>query len=81
MRAQDIMLGVNQFLAVISDLESDVPKIANWFTHLFLFPLFNTKEKSLDATSISWPEPNDETYTFDALFKVAAEVLLFQNKT
>ena len=45
----DIMHGINQFLTVIADLESDVPLIAKWFTSYFLFPLFDKKANDLNA--------------------------------
>lgn len=75
---QDIMKGINSFFNVIADLESDVPHIARWFTSYFLFPLI--EKQVVDTKQLVWPEPNDEMYSVDAYFKVAAEILKYQNK-
>lgn len=75
----DYEKGINLFLKGFGELESDVPKIAKWFFTYILQPLFN--KKILAPKDLNWPEPNDEMSSFDAYFKVAAEILKYQNRS
>lgn len=60
------------------ELESDVPKIAKWFFQFFLLPLFS--KKIVEPRQLTWPEPNDDMMSFDAYFKVVAEIFKYQNR-
>jgi hypothetical protein len=79
MKPIDYENGVGEFLRLIGDLESDIPLISTWFTNYFLVPSF--ERKMLEPNGLKWPALNDEMFSFDAYFKVAAEVFKYQNKS
>ena len=64
-------------MAIIADLESDIPKIAKWFCKYILIPLL--EKKIIETKTLVWPEPNEEMYAFEAFFKVAAEIFRYLN--
>lgn len=73
---KDFVFGIAEFLKGICDLESDVPLISKWFTRHVVIPLM--ERKVIDVKQLAWPLPNDEMYSFDAYFKVAAEIFKHQ---
>lgn len=52
--------------------------IAKWFFNYFLQPLFSSK--FIEPKQLIWPEPNEDMYSFDAYFKVVAEIFNYQNR-
>lgn len=69
-------IGIQQFLAIAADLESDCPHIAKLFSRRFLVPLL--KEGVVSTQHIKWPPVNEEMYAFDLYYKVIAEVFYFE---
>lgn len=76
---KDYNIGIERFLRIIPDLEPDIPKIAKLFSKFFIIPLL--EKKIIDTKLLVWPEPNDDMYSVDVYFKVAAEIFKYQNKT
>lgn len=60
-------------------MEADVPKIVHWFSKYFLIPLID--KAMIETKSLIWPTDVEDMYSFDAYFKLSAEIFRHQKVT